>query len=143
MDSIKINEYNYDEIHIGDTFEFKRNLSIEDVNNYAKLTRDFNPLHCDEEYAKNTQFKGRIIHGMLAGSLFSTLVGMVCPGKNNLYLAQSLNFKNPIYPNSELIVRGIVKSKIDAIKLIVINTEIIVNEIIVIEGEAKVRIRDY
>ena len=80
---------------------------------------------------------------MLAGSLFSTLVGMVCPGKNNLYLAQSLNFKNPIYPNSELIVRGIVKSKIDAIKLIVINTEIIVNEIIVIEGEAKVRIRDY
>lgn len=143
MDNIKINEYNYDEIHVGDIFEFKRNLSIEDVNNYAKLTGDFNPLHCDEEYAKNTQFKGIITHGMLAGSLFSTLVGMVCPGKKNLYLAQSLNFKNPIYPNSELIVRGVVKNKIDAIKLIVINTKITVNGIIAIDGEAKVKIRDY
>jgi len=41
---MKINEYNYDEIKVGDMFEFKRNLSIEDVDNYAKLTEDFNPF---------------------------------------------------------------------------------------------------
>jgi len=139
---MKINEYNYDEIRVGDVFEFKRNLSIEDVDNYAKLTEDFNPLHCDEKYAKSTQFKSRIVHGMLVGSLFSTLVGMICPGKKNLYLAQSLNFKNPIYPNSELIVRGTVKSKSDTIKIIIINTEILVNGNVVINGEAKVKVRD-
>ena len=137
-----MNEYNYDEINTGDVFEFKRKISIEDISNYAELTGDFNPLHCDEEYAKGTQFKQRIIHGMLAGSLFSTLVGMICPGKKNLYLAQSLNFKVPIYPNSELTVRGTIKSKSDTIKLIVINTEIIVNGDIAINGEAKVKVRD-
>src|SRR3989344_4434677 len=142
MGNMKINEYNYDEINVGDMFEFKRNLSIEDVENYAKLTEDFNPLHCDEKYAKSTQFKSRIVHGMLVGSLFSTLVGMICPGKKNLYLAQSLNFKNPIYPNSELIVRGTVKSKSDTIKIIIINTEILVNGNVVINGEAKVKVRD-
>ena len=142
MGNMKINEYNYDEINVGDMFEFKRNLSIEDVDNYAKLTEDFNPLHCDEKYAKSTQFKSRIVHGMLVGSLFSTLVGMICPGKKNLYLAQSLNFKNPIYPNSELIVRGTVKSKSDTIKIIIINTEILVNGNVVINGEAKVKVRD-
>lgn len=142
MGNMKINEYNYDEIRVGDVFEFKRNLSIEDVDNYAKLTEDFNPLHCDEKYAKSTQFKSRIVHGMLVGSLFSTLVGMICPGKKNLYLAQSLNFKNPIYPNSELIVRGTVKSKSDTIKIIIINTEILVNGNVVINGEAKVKVRD-
>ena len=142
MGNMKINEYNYDEINVGDMFEFKRNLSIEDVENYAKLTEDFNPLHCDEKYAKSTQFKSRIVHGMLVGSLLSTLVGMICPGKKNLYLAQSLNFKNPIYPNSELIVRGTVKSKSDTIKIIIINTEILVNGNVVINGEAKVKVRD-
>ena len=142
MGNMKINEYNYDEINVGDMFEFKRNLSIEDVENYAKLTEYFNPLHCDEKYAKSTQFKSRIVHGMLVGSLFSTLVGMICPGKKNLYLAQSLNFKNPIYPNSELIVRGTVKSKSDTIKIIIINTEILVNGNVVINGEAKVKVRD-
>ena len=67
---------------------------------------------------------------------------MICKGKKNLYLAQSLNFKNPIYPNSELIVRGTVKSKSDTIKIIIINTEILVNGNVVINGEAKVKVRD-
>jgi len=139
---MKINEYNYNEINIGNKFEFMRTLLVKDINNYAELTGDFNPLHCDSEYAKNTIFKNRIVHGMLAGSLFSTLVGMICPGKKNLYLSQNLNFKNPIYPNSELIIRGTIKDKIDSIKLIIITTEIIVNGIIVVDGEAKVKIRD-
>ena len=140
MTNMKMNEYNHNEIKIGGVFEFKRTLSMKDIDDYAKLTQDFNPLHCDEKYASNTQFKGRIVHGMLAGSLFSTLVGMVCPGKKNLYLSQSLNFKKPIYPNSELIVRGTVKDKINSIKVIVINTEIIVNDSVVVNGEAKVKV---
>ncbi|MEK6905348.1 MAG: MaoC family dehydratase [Nanoarchaeota archaeon] len=136
----KANEYDYDKIDIGSVFGFTKTLSIEDMDNYAHLTGDYNPLHCDEEYALSNNFKTRVVHGMLAGSLFSTLVGMICPGKKNLYLTQSLKFKSPIYPGSELTVRGEIVSKIDSVKAIVINTQIFANNKIVIEGEAKVKI---
>src|SRR3989344_1087313 len=136
----KANEYDYDKIDIGSIFGFTKILSIEDMDNYANLTGDYNPLHCDEEYALSNNFKTRVVHGMLAGSLFSTLVGMICPGKKNLYLTQNLKFKSPIYPGSELIVRGEIVSKIDSIKAIVINTQILADNKIVIEGEAKVKI---
>ncbi|MEK6809183.1 MAG: MaoC family dehydratase [Nanoarchaeota archaeon] len=137
---LSANDYNYEEINVGDTFEFSKVLTTQDIDKYADLTGDHNPLHCDEEYALSTEFKNRVVHGMLAGSLFSTLVGMVCPGKKNLYLTQSLKFKSPVYPDSELTVRGKILKKIDSLKVIVITTEILVRGETVIEGEAKVKL---
>ena len=142
MINMIINEYSYDDIKVGDVFEFKKVVTGKIVDEYAKLTGDFNPLHCDEEYAKNTEFKGTIVHGMLAASFFSTLLGMVCPGKRNLYLTQSLNFKKPIFPNSEIIIRGIIKDKIESVKIIVVTTQIIYAGAIAVSGEAKVKVRD-
>jgi 3-hydroxybutyryl-CoA dehydratase len=136
-----MSEFEYDEIKIGETFEFKRIITLEDMNTFADLTGDYNPLHCDEEYAKKSEFGARIAHGMLAGSLFSTLVGMVCPGKRNLYLSQSLLFKRPIIPKIELTIRGKVKERIESVKMIIMNTQIIQNGKIAIEGEARVKVR--
>ncbi|NQV08248.1 MaoC family dehydratase [Candidatus Woesearchaeota archaeon] len=137
---MELNDYNYEDIGVGKVFEFKRILTKKNVDEFADLTEDHNPLHTDEEYAKTTQFKGRIMHGMLAASLFSTLFGMECPGKKNLYLSQSLNFKKPIPPDSELTVRGTVKQKMDSFKMITIFTEIILNNEVMIDGEARVKI---
>ena len=94
---MKINNYEYDETYQGMRFEFKKVITNEDLDSFAKIVGDYNPLHCDVEFAKKKGFKDRVVYGMLAGSLFSTLVGMVCPGKNNLYLSQNLNFREPIY----------------------------------------------
>lgn len=137
---MKLNDLAYDEIRVGQKFDFKKLISDGDMDKFARLTGDFNPLHCDENYAKKKQFKGRIVHGMLAASLFSALVGMVCPGKRSLYLSQSLNFKKPIPANSEVTVRGVVKDKVDSIKMIVINTELVYGGQVVINGEAKVKV---
>ena len=137
---MKLNDYSYDEVKAGSVFHFKRNITAEDVDNFAKLTGDFNPLHMDERYAKSMEFKSRIVHGMLAGSLFSALVGMVYPGKRNLYLSQSLNFRKPIPVNSEVTVRGTVKEKIDSIRMITISTEIMLGDEVAVSGEAKVRV---
>jgi len=137
---MELNNYNYEDTEVGKVFEFKRTITEKDVNDFATLTDDFNPLHTDEEYAKTTQFGGKIMHGMLAASLFSTLFGMECPGKKNLYLSQSLNFKKPIPPDSELTVRGTVKQKMDSFKMITIFTEIILNNEVMIDGEARVKI---
>ncbi|MBS3076649.1 MaoC family dehydratase [Candidatus Pacearchaeota archaeon] len=137
---MKINNYEYDETYQGMRFEFKKVITNEDLDSFAKIVGDYNPLHCDVEFAKKKGFKDRVVYGMLAGSLFSTLVGMVCPGKNNLYLSQNLNFREPIYAGEELVIRGEILSKIDGINLLVIKTEIISNKSIKVEGVAKVRI---
>ena len=137
---MKLNDYSYDEIKIGQKFNFKKLLAVEDIDNFAKLTGDFNPLHCDDDYAKSTQFGGRIAHGMLAASLFSTIIGMLCPGKRSLYLSQSLNFKKPLPLNSKVIVRGIVKDKIKSVSVIVLYTEVIYNGDVAVNGEAKVKV---
>ena len=139
---MELNDFRYEDIHVGQLFEFERFISNDDVLKFAELSGDYNPLHVDESYAKKTMFNGSIVHGMLAASLFSTLVGMVCPGKRNLYLSQSVEFKKPIYPNSSLKVIGKVKSKIDSFKLVVMGTEIVHNGSIMISGEAKVKMLD-
>ena len=137
---MKMNDYSYNEINIGDVFEFKKTITTEDIESFIKLTGNTNPLHSDEEYAKTTRFKGIIVHGLHASSFFSTLFGMLCPGKRALCLTQNLNFKDAIYPNSEVVVRGVVKDKVDSIKVLVFTTQIISKGSVVVDGEAKVTI---
>lgn len=137
---LKLNDFNYEDISVGKVFGFSKILTSNDIENYAKMTEDFNPLHCDEEYARSTKFNKRIVHGMLAAGLFSSLLGMICPGKKNLYLSQTLNFKKPIYPGDELNVQGTIIRKIDSIKAIIIRTEISAYKEIALTGEATVQI---
>tara|TARA_Y100000310_G_scaffold283703_1_gene305890 strand:- start:537 stop:959 length:423 start_codon:yes stop_codon:yes gene_type:complete len=132
------NDLSYEEVQIGSIFEFKKVLTSESIKDFITLTGNKQPLHCDEEFAKNTQFNGIIAHGLHVSSYFSTLFGMLCPGKNCLCLTHQLNYKKPVYPNSEILVRGIVKDKIDSVKVIIMKTEILCNGEIVVDGEAKV-----
>ncbi|MBI2653876.1 MaoC family dehydratase [Candidatus Woesearchaeota archaeon] len=113
----------YEDILIGDTASFKHTITEKDVELFAKISGDKNPLHFDENFAKKADFSGKIVHGMLAGSLFSKLVGMHLPGRC-IYVSQELEFKNPITPNTEIIIEGRVIKKIDVFRLVTIETNI-------------------
>lgn len=128
----------YSDIQVGAVYTFERIFSEKDLAEFARLTGDFNPLHVDREFGAKSKFKQNIVHGMLAGSLFSTLVGMHCPGENSIYLSQTLKFKNPIFPGDKLIVKGTVVNKNDSIRMVTLKTEIFVKDVAVISGEAKV-----
>lgn len=130
----------YFNIRENEAFLFKRKISKRDVIGFAKLSGDFNPLHIDEDYGKKSIFKNNIVHGMLAGSLFSALIGMHCPGEKGLYLSQTLNFKLPIYYNDTVTVKGTVLHKNDAIKVITLKTEILKDDKVAVYGEAKVKV---
>jgi len=97
----KASEYNFNDISIGLKKEFRVRITESIVEDFAKLSGDYNPLHMDQNYAKSTEFSNRIAHGMLLSSFFSQLVGMYIPGKNGLYFSQTLNFKNPCFINDE------------------------------------------
>ncbi|MBW2975075.1 MaoC family dehydratase [Candidatus Woesearchaeota archaeon] len=136
----KAADIEYSCIEIGSEYSFEKEISYRDIMDFAGLTGDFNPLHTDKEFGMKSKFKNNIVHGMLAGSLFSTLVGMYCPGKNSLYLSQSLQFRNVIFPGDKVLVRGTVVDKNESIKVITMKTEVLVHDKIAVRGEAKVRV---
>ena len=132
----------YSDIKVGAVYSFEKEFSQKDVMDFAKLTGDFSPLHVDEEFGKKSRFKRNVIHGMLAASLFSTLVGMYCPGKKCIYLSQTLKFRKPIFPGDRLLVKGTVISKSESIRVVTIKTEILVKDIVVTDGEAKAMVTE-
>ena len=113
------------------------------LNDFAKLSGDYNPLHMSEEYASSTSFKKRICSGMFLASFFSTLVGMYLPGKHALHISQSSNFINPCFIDEKITVEGEVVDKSLATKIIKLKTTI-TNESgkTIIDGNAVVIIRD-
>ncbi len=133
-------ELTIDEISIGDTASFSRTLTDEDVRTFARLSGDENPLHLDDAYAKETQFKQRLVHGLLLGSLASTLVGMHLPGKHCLYLGQTLFFKKPVFIGDTVKVTGTVKNKSAATGILEIAVTITKNDEEVVNGTATVQV---
>jgi acyl dehydratase len=97
-------------MHVGDSREYTRTITTEDVEAFARVTADYNPAHFDVDYCKTTRFKQPIVHGMLVGSLFSKIFGLDYPGEGTIYVSQSLTFLAPVYPNQELIIKVTVKS---------------------------------
>lgn len=122
---MKIKEFIFSDIFIGQEVEFKKVFTEEDVLSFIKISGDKNPLHTDNDYASHTEFGGIIIHGMLSASLFSALVGMYLPGKYCLYLSQDIQFRKPARIKDELTVIGRVVNKIDALKILEIETMIL------------------
>lgn len=84
-------------LEIGQTESFSKTISEMDVYGFAGIVGDFNPVHINEEVAQKSIFGKRIAHGMLVGSLISTVLGMRLPGEGTIYLEQNLKFKAPVF----------------------------------------------
>ncbi len=68
-----------------------------DIQSFADISGDYNPVHLDAEYAAQTPFKARISHGMLTASYISAVFGMRLPGPGAIYVTQTLNFRRPVW----------------------------------------------
>tara|TARA_X000001036_G_scaffold235546_1_gene219847 strand:+ start:23 stop:445 length:423 start_codon:yes stop_codon:yes gene_type:complete len=135
-------EYSFDEIEIGLNHNFEIIITKKLIEDFAKISGDFNPLHMNEQYSKKSKFGRRICHGMLLSSFFSKLIGMYLPGKNALYFSQNLNFMEPCFMDDKIFVRGEVVDKSESTRMIKIKTTIKnEEEKILIEGIAQVLVR--
>lgn len=136
------NQYKFDEIKVGLEYKFTEKITKTSLDNFANLSGDYNPLHMDENYAKNTEFKKCVCHGMLLASFFSKLIGMYLPGKNALYFSQTLNFQNPCFVDDIVTIQGQVIDKSDSTRILTLKTTIH-NQVgsCLIDGIAKVMIR--
>lgn len=135
-------EYSFEEIEVGLNHSFELIINEELVSDFAKISGDFNPLHMDEQYAKDAEFEKRVCHGMLLASFFSRLIGMYLPGKNALYFSQNLNFVKPCFIGDKIIVNGEVIDKSESTKMIKIKTTILnQNNETLVEGIAWALVR--
>jgi 3-hydroxybutyryl-CoA dehydratase len=90
------------EYKIGQKAALSKQITLDDIEAYAKLTGDTNPVHLDEEVAGRTRFNGRIAHGLLGAGLISAVLGTKLPGPGGIYLSQTLKFHKPVYPGDEI-----------------------------------------
>ena len=135
-------EYTFENLFVGQKANFFKKIDFTLVNDFAKISGDFNPLHMSEEYASTTNFGKRVCHGMLLASYFSQLVGMYLPGKNSLYFSQTLNFRNPCFIDDNITIEGEIIEKKSNVKLIIVKTTIHNQDgKCLIDGIAKVIVR--
>jgi 3-hydroxybutyryl-CoA dehydratase len=126
---------------VGDSAELTKTIEQADVDAFASVTGDHNPVHVDEEFAKSTRFGKRIAHGMLTASLISAVLANKLPGEGSVYLGQTLRFVAPVFPGDEITARVTVK-EIREDKPIVKLETVCLNQRgeVVIRGEATVLI---
>mgnify|MGYP001157552009 FL=1 len=86
-------------IKVGDIYLEEWIPTLDDINNYAKLSGDYNPIHINLENVKKLGYSKVIVHGNLTCSVISKVIGMHFPGKGSLILDQTVSFPNPIFPN--------------------------------------------
>ena len=124
---------------LGDSVQLTKSFGEAEIEKFAELTGDRNPLHMNEAFAARTRFKRRIAQGILSASLISTCIGMRLPGTGAIYLDQTLRFVKPVYVGDTVTLTATV-SHIRQDKPLLTLSTIWTNEggLRVIEGEAHV-----
>jgi 3-hydroxybutyryl-CoA dehydratase len=107
-----------------------------DIAAFAGVSGDTNPVHLNEEYAKNTMFKGRIAHGMLSAAFISTVFGMKMPGPGCIYVSQLLKFKAPVKIGNTVTAKVEVTATVPEKKFVTFKTTCTVAGKVVVDGEA-------
>ena len=87
-----------EDIEIGMTRYIRKVITDRDIEQFAEISTDHNPVHLDDEYARDTIFEGRIAHGMLTAGLVSAVIGEQLPGHGTIYMSQNLKFLAPVRP---------------------------------------------
>ena len=128
---------------VGDSAEITKTIEQADIDAFAAVTGDHNPVHVNEEFAKTTRFGRRIAHGMLTASLISSVLANKLPGEGSVYLGQTLKFVAPVFPGDEITARVTVKEIREDKPILKLET-ICMNQRdeIVIRGEATVLAAD-
>ncbi len=130
--------YFLEDLSVGMSSTYERTVSEADIARFAEVSGDKNPLHLDAEFAKTTQFKERIAHGMLSAGFISTILGTQLPGPGAIYMSQSLRFTAPVKIGDTVTARAEITDIRADKNRVTLSTTCSVGDTVVIEGEALV-----
>ena len=127
-----------EDIEIGMSRSLRKVVTDRDIELFAEVSTDRNPVHLDDAYAKDTIFEGRIAHGMLTAGLISAVIGEQLPGHGTVYLGQSLKFMAPVRPGDSVLAEVKVTASDHGRRRVTLETQCVVGNTVVLKGEALV-----
>ncbi|MDT1061050.1 MaoC family dehydratase [Paracoccus sp. CPCC 101403] len=127
-----------EDLEIGMSRYLLKVVTDEDIELFAQVSTDHNPVHLDETYARDTIFEGRIAHGMLTAGLISAVIGEQLPGHGTVYLGQTLKFMAPVRPGDMVRAEVTVEAIEHARRRVTLATRCLVGDTVVLKGEALV-----
>ncbi len=127
-----------EDIEIGMSRSLRKIVTDRDIEMFAEVSTDHNPVHLDDAYAQDTIFEGRIAHGMLTAGLISAVIGEQLPGHGTVYLGQNLKFLAPVRPG-DMVEAVVTVTEMDISKRkVTMDTHCMIDGKKVLKGEAVV-----
>lgn len=130
----------YAELAVGMKASVSHTVTERDVEDFARISGDYNPLHMDEDYAKTTIFGTRIAHGALSASYISAILGNDLPGPGAIFTDLNMRFKRPVKIGSTVVATAEVVEMMPRGNRVTLAVKCEVEGKIVIDGEAKVMV---
>lgn len=127
-----------EDMKIGLTRHLDKTVTDRDIELFAEVSEDRNPVHLNDAYAKTTMFEGRIAHGMLTAALISAVIGEQLPGHGTVYLRQNMAFLAPVRPGDTVRAEVEVLAVDERKRRVTLATRCRVGETMVLRGEALV-----
>ncbi|WP_263262905.1 MaoC family dehydratase [Pseudomonas sp. RIT-PI-S] len=128
----------YEALEVGQTASYTRTVEERDIQLFASLSGDRNPVHLDADYAARSLFKERIAHGMFSGALISAAVACELPGPGTIYLGQQMTFEKPVKLGDTLTVRLEILEKLPKFKVRIATRVFNQRDELVVDGEAEI-----
>ncbi len=128
--------YAFEELTMGQEAQLVRAVTQGDIEGFARITGDYNPVHLDPAYAATTAFKTTIAHGILTAGYVSAIFGTDLPGPGCIYVSQTLNFRAPVRAGDEVVTTVRIVDLIPSKKRVRFDCVCVVGGRTVLEGEA-------
>jgi 3-hydroxybutyryl-CoA dehydratase len=127
----------YEDMVVGQSARMERTVSEADISAFAEATGDFNPVHFDEAYARETLFRGRVAHGVLSVGFMSAVIGTQLPGAGTIFISANVEFKAPVRIGDTVITTCTIK-ELQERRRVVLDCICTVRGETVVKGEALV-----
>ena len=128
----------YSALEVGQKASFEKTVGERDIQLFAAMSGDRNPVHLDADFAAGTLFRERIAHGMFSGALISAAVACTMPGPGTIYLGQTMKFTRPVKIGDTLTVRLEILEKLPKNRVRIATKVFNQNDEQVVDGEAEV-----
>lgn len=130
----------FEDLSVGMRETYAKHVSASDIIGFAEISGDRNPIHLSEHFAAKTPFGGRIAHGLYTASLISAVIGTRLPGPGAIYISQTLRFLAPVRIDDTVIASVEIVELTEKGRRGKLRCECRVGDILVLEGEAEVKV---
>ena len=136
----EVKEASLARLDVGQSYSTVNVVSDTDVVKFSEVTGDVNPIHLDDNYAKNSIFGERIAHGMISAGYISAIFGTKFPGPGSIYLSQSLKFRAPVKIGDTVDTTVTITDINQKRKRVTLSCECRVGAVVVLTGDAQLMV---